>query len=142
MLLHLGKMPRKVLTGMVTPGSVLSRSMRLFPDLMDPDAMNRRESLRLEAPSVNGVGQPRAMACIYARYAMGFLKPTVGMPFGSSHRAFGAPGGGGALGLADPDAQVGYAYAMNRLGFHMPVDPRELALLEAFNTAIGGPPQR
>jgi CubicO group peptidase (beta-lactamase class C family) len=180
MLLHLGKMPRRVLIGMVTPGSVLSRSMRLFPDLMDPDAMNRRESLRLETPSVNGVGQPRAMACIYAElaaggelgirpdterelhrpasepsrgtrdvalgidasYAMGFLKPTVGMPFGSSHRSFGAPGGGGSLGFADPDAQVGYAYAMNRLGFHMPVDPRELALREAFYTVIGGPPQR
>jgi CubicO group peptidase (beta-lactamase class C family) len=181
MLLHLGEMPRKVLIGMVTPKSVLSRSMRLFPDLMDPDAWNRRESLRLEAPSVNGVGQPRAMARIYgalaaggaelgirpdtarelhgpasepsggprdvalgidARYAMGFLKPTAGMPFGSSHRAFGTPGGGGSLGFADPDPQVGYAYAMNRLGFHMPVDPRELAIREAFYTVIGGPPQR
>jgi CubicO group peptidase (beta-lactamase class C family) len=181
MLLHLGEMPRKVLIGMVTPGSVLSRSMRLFPELMDPDAWNRRESLRLEAPSVNGVGQPRAMARIYgalaaggddlgihpdtarelhqpaavpsggsrdvalgidARYAMGFLKPAAGMPFGSSHRAFGTPGGGGSLGFADPDAQVGYAYAMNRLGFHMPVDPRELAIREAFYTVIGGPPQR
>jgi CubicO group peptidase (beta-lactamase class C family) len=63
------------------------------------------------------------------------------MPFGTSTRAFGTPGGGGSLGFADPDTQVGYAYAMNRLGFHMPVDPRELAIRSAFYSCIGGPPQ-
>ena len=180
MLLNLGKMPRPVLLGMLNPRSVLSRSMRCFPELMDPAAWNRRESLKVEAPSVNGTGQPRAIARIYGAlatdddplrigettrrelerpaaeptsgvrdvalgldggYAMGFLKPSAAMPFGSSSRAFGTPGGGGSLGFADPDAGVGYAYAMNRLGFHMPVDPRELAIRNAFYRCIGGPPQ-
>jgi CubicO group peptidase (beta-lactamase class C family) len=69
---------------------------------------------------------------------MGFLKPSPAMHFGSSTRAYGTPGGGGSLGFADPDARVGYAYAMNRLGFHMPVDPRELAIRDAFYSSIGG----
>jgi CubicO group peptidase (beta-lactamase class C family) len=179
MLLNLGKMPRRVLLGMLDPRGVLSRSMRCFPELMQPDAWNRRETLRVEAPSINGTGEPRAIARVYgalatgstrlgitaptmseleqasaptsgprdvalglnASYAMGFLKPSPTMGFGSSSRAFGAPGGGGSLGFADPDAAVGYAYAMNRLGFHMPVDPRELAIRDAFYTSIGAPPQ-
>jgi CubicO group peptidase (beta-lactamase class C family) len=180
MLLHLGAMPRKLLMGMLNPHSIVLRAMRALPVVMDPDALNRRETLRVEVPSWNGTGQPRAMARIYGAlacggaelgitpatlheltrpadppsggprdvalgidgaYAMGFLRPICGMRFGSSDGAFGAPGGGGSLGFADPDARVGYAYAMNRLGFHMPVDPRELALRRAFYTAIGGPPQ-
>jgi CubicO group peptidase (beta-lactamase class C family) len=180
MLFNLGKMPRQVLLGMLNPRSVLNRSMRCFPELMQPEAWNRRASLRVEAPSVNGTGQPRAIARIYGAlatgddrlgigaatrrelerpaaeptsgsrdvalgidgsYAMGLLKPSPAMPFGSSSRAYGAPGGGGSLGFADPDARVGYAYAMNRLGFDMPVDPRELAIRDAFYTCIGGPPQ-
>lgn len=180
MLLNLGKMPREVLLGMLNPRGVLSRSMRCFPELMQPEAWNRRETLRVEAPSVNGTGEPRAIARIYGAlaagsarlgltaptmseleqpaieptsgprdvalgldtsYAMGFLKPSPAMRFGSSSRAFGTPGGGGSLGLADPDTGVGYAYATNRLGFHMPVDPRELAIRRAFFSSIGGPPQ-
>lgn len=180
MLLHLGKMPRQVLLGILNPRGVLGRSMRCFPELMQPDVWNRRESLRIEVPSVNGTGEPRAMARIYgelataedslgideatrqeleqpacapsggtrdvalgldAAYSMGFLKPSPAMRFGSSSRAFGTPGGGGSLGFADPEAGVGYAYAMNRLGFHMPVDPREAAIRSAFYAAIGGPGQ-
>jgi hypothetical protein len=164
---------------MLNRRSVLNRSMRCLPELMQPDVWNRRESLRVEAPSVNGTGQPRAIARIYGTLAihdnplgfgratrselerlpaqptsgsrdvalgidgsnaMGFVKPSKAMPFGTSTRAFGTPGGGGSLGFADPDTQVGYAYAMNRLEFHMPVDPREQAIRHAFSRCIGGPP--
>ncbi len=180
MLLHLGAMPRTVLMGMLNPGSMVMRMMRALPVVVDPDALNRRKTLRVEVPAFNGIGQPRAMARIYGAfasggaelkitpgtlheltgpavtpsggprdvvlgidgaYAMGLLRPISGMRFGSSDRSFGAPGGGGSLGFADPDARIGYAYAMNRMGFHMPVDPRELALRRAFYTAIGGRPQ-
>ena len=75
------------------------------------------------------------------RYSLGYLKPFPGFEFGSSSRAYGTPGGGGSLGFVDPDAGVGYAYGMNRLGFYNPVDPREVALRAAFYDVIGGRPQ-
>lgn len=75
------------------------------------------------------------------RFSLGYVKPFPGFEFGSSSRAYGTPGGGGSLGFVDPDAGVGYAYGMNRLGFYNPVDPREVALRAAFYDVIGGRPQ-
>jgi CubicO group peptidase (beta-lactamase class C family) len=72
---------------------------------------------------------------------MRFLNPTPTMPLASTARAFGTPGGGGSLGFADPDARAGYAYAMNQLGFYMPVVPRRLAIRSAFFACIEGSPQ-
>lgn len=147
---------------------------------MEPDAFNRREVLRMELPSVNGIGEARGIARIYGdmatggaqlglgpetiraleepatdptggrrdltvhmdtAFSMGYLKPCEAITFGSSSRAYGTPGAGGSLAFADPDAGVGYAYAMNRLDMHNPVDPRELAIRRALYEAIGGPPQ-
>jgi CubicO group peptidase (beta-lactamase class C family) len=63
-------------------------------------------------------------------FSLGFLKPAPICVFGSSDNAFGTPGFGGSFGFADPDTGIGYAYVMNKLGFHV-VDPRELALGQA-----------
>ena len=38
----------------------------------------------------------------------------------------------GSFAFADPDAQVGYAYAMNKVGGYMWDDPREKSLRDAF----------
>ena len=63
--------------------------------------------------------------------------------FGSSDKAFGTPGFGGSFGFADPDTGVGFAYVMNRLGFHLCSDPRELALRQAlFRDVLGARPQK
>lgn len=180
MLLHLDKMPTRMLVSMLNPRGVLSRAMRTLPLLMKPGAMNQRDVRAAELPSVNGTGQVRGMAKAYGslatggeelgldpetlalleepgtdpsgslrdlvvqmdtRFSLGYVKPFPGFQFGSSPRAYGTPGGGGSLGFVDPDAGVGYAYGMNRLGFYNPVDPRELALRSAFYETIGGPPQ-
>lgn len=62
--------------------------------------------------------------------------------FGSSDRAFGTPGAGGSFGFADPDTRVGFAYAMNKAGFHLYNDPRELALRQAvFHDILGATSQ-
>jgi CubicO group peptidase (beta-lactamase class C family) len=70
---------------------------------------------------------------------LGFCKPSPSAgyaPFGSSSKAFGFAGAGGSFAFADPDAQVGYAYAMNKVGGYMWDDPREKSLREAFYRII------
>jgi CubicO group peptidase (beta-lactamase class C family) len=180
MLLHLNKQPVRLVLSMLNPRGVLSRAMRTFPLLIQPGAINRRDVLAVELPSVNGTGQIRGMAQAYGematggarlglrpetlrlleeagtdpsgsrrdlvvqmdtRFSLGYLKPFPGFEFGSSSRAYGTPGGGGSLGFVDPDAAVGYAYGMNRLGFYNPIDPREVAVRGAFYEVIGGRPQ-
>jgi len=56
--------------------------------------------------------------------------------FGSSDKAFGTMGAGGSFGFADPDAQVGFAYAPNKMGFYMWNDPREQALRDALGRCL------
>ncbi|HEY9302972.1 MAG TPA: serine hydrolase domain-containing protein [Mycobacterium sp.] len=71
-------------------------------------------------------------------YAAGLSKPAPICRFGSSETAFGTPGFGGSFGFADPDTGVGFAYVMNRLGFHLCSDPRELAVRQAlFRDVLG-----
>lgn len=69
-------------------------------------------------------------------FSLGFLRPGPDLAFGSSERAFGAPGAGGSFAFADPDAHIGYAYVMNKLGFHLVDDPRERALRDALYRAV------
>jgi CubicO group peptidase (beta-lactamase class C family) len=71
-----------------------------------------------------------------AYYSLGYLRPGPNVRFGSTPRAFGAPGAGGSFGFADPDARLGYAYVMNKLDFYLLDDPREKALRDAIYRAI------
>jgi CubicO group peptidase (beta-lactamase class C family) len=64
-------------------------------------------------------------------FSLGFIKPFPDFSFGTSEKAYGTPGFGISFGFADPDAQVGFAYAPNRMGFHNWDDPREKALRDA-----------
>ena len=45
-------------------------------------------------------------------------------------------------GDVDPDTGIGFGYVMNRAGFHLYNDPRELALRQAlFRDIVGARPQ-
>jgi CubicO group peptidase (beta-lactamase class C family) len=127
--------------------------------------------LRLEFPSMNGVGEVRAIAKVYgalatggsamgierstldqlqavvspsfdqvfrleSAFAMGFMKPFPILPFGSTTQSYGHTGLGGSFGFADPAIGLGYAYAMNRGGYSLPTDPREIALRTALYASI------
>ncbi|RXK50032.1 serine hydrolase [Halorientalis pallida] len=63
-------------------------------------------------------------------YALGYWKPFDGCRFGSP-AAFGAPGAGGSFAFADPELELGFACAPNRMGTHLWDDPREVALRDA-----------
>lgn len=71
-----------------------------------------------------------------AQFSLGFMKSSPAWRFGSS-RSFGSPGAGGALGFADPTAGIGYAYVTSRMGTKLTGDPRDVALREALDTALG-----
>ncbi len=75
-------------------------------------------------------------------YSLGFWKPFPQFQFGSTDRAFGTPGAGGSFGFADPDTGIGFAYVMNRMGFSVWSDPRELAVRQAlFRDVLDARPQ-
>jgi CubicO group peptidase (beta-lactamase class C family) len=77
-----------------------------------------------------------------AAYSLGFVRPTRDFTFGRGQRSLGHPGAGGSFGFADPDAEVGFAYAPNRLGHHLRDDPREKALRDALYRCLDRAPER
>jgi len=90
---------------------------------------------RLTAPPSSAIPRDEVLG-IPSYFSLGFARPGPETTFGSTPRAFGAPGAGGSFGFADPDARLGYAYVMNRLDFHLVDDPREKALRDAIYRAI------
>ena len=74
-------------------------------------------------------------------FSLGFMKPNVAWPFGST-AAFGAPGAGGSIGFADPTTAVGYAYVTSQSGTSLTGDPREVALRDAVHAAVAALPVR
>lgn len=65
-----------------------------------------------------------------SRFGLGFQLTQPERPLGPNPRAFGHFGAGGSLGFADPDARVGFGYAMNRMGERWR-DPRNRAVVDA-----------
>ena len=76
---------------------------------------------------------PDVVLVIPTRFGLGFMlsQDRPDARFGPNPRAFGHPGAGGSVGFADPDARVGFGYVMNRMGPHILLDPRAMALIDA-----------
>jgi len=68
-------------------------------------------------------------------FSLGFMKPNAVWRFGTP-AAFGMPGAGGAMGFADPDSRLGYAYVTSQMGTSLTGDPREVALRNALHSAV------
>jgi CubicO group peptidase (beta-lactamase class C family) len=86
---------------------------------------------------VQSTGMDRVLH-LETRFGQGFMlgqdRPFAG--FGPNPRSFGHSGAGGSLGFADPEAGIGFGYVMNKLGPHLLLDPRAIALLEAVYAAL------
>lgn len=72
------------------------------------------------------------------RFGQGFMlsQDRALAAFGPNPRAFGHPGAGGSLGFADPEARLGFGYVMNKMGPHILLDPRAIALVDAAYAAL------
>jgi CubicO group peptidase (beta-lactamase class C family) len=73
---------------------------------------------------------------IPTRFSTGFMVTKADDPFGPNPHTFGHPGAGGSLGIADPDARLGFGYVMNKMGPYIIVDPRTRALLDAVYASL------
>ena len=108
-------------------------ALGLTPDTLD--------ALRRPAVAPSG-GRMDLVLHIETVFSLGYVKPFPRFTFGSSaDLAFGTPGAGGSFGFADPDLRLGFAYAMNRTGFRLYDDPRELGLRAAVYRCLGERPQ-
>jgi CubicO group peptidase (beta-lactamase class C family) len=96
-----------------------------------------RETLDLLAAPAIAPTQGFHDECMHAeaQFSLGFMKPSAAVPFGGP-RSFGAPGAGGAMGFADPDAGIGYAYVTSRMGTRIAGDPRDIALRDALYSTL------
>ena len=69
-------------------------------------------------------------------FSLGFMKPCPAFRFGGPG-SYGSPGAGGAMGFADPETGVGYAYVTSQMGTTLTGDPRDVALSTAIYAALG-----
>jgi CubicO group peptidase (beta-lactamase class C family) len=68
-------------------------------------------------------------------FGLGFMLSSPFSPFGGAS-AFGHPGAGGSVGFADPDANIGFGYVMNKMQQNLSGDPRTIGLIEAVYAAL------
>jgi CubicO group peptidase (beta-lactamase class C family) len=74
---------------------------------------------------------PDAVNLTPTRFSLGFGMSLPDQKMGPNPRAFGHSGAGGSIGFADPDASVGFGYAMNQMLPGNLIDVRAAALIEA-----------
>lgn len=77
-----------------------------------------------------------AVANIPMRFGLGYRLTQPAARYGPNPRTFGHSGAGGSLGIADPDAKIGFAYVMNQMGSQPLLDPRVTALLDALYASL------
>jgi CubicO group peptidase (beta-lactamase class C family) len=73
-----------------------------------------------------------------SRFGLAFQLTQPERPMGPNAGSYGHFGAGGSVGFADPQAEVAFAYVMNRGGPQWQ-DPRNRALIEAVYEALGCP---
>ena len=70
------------------------------------------------------------------RWGLGFMLESAALPLSPTGQAFGHGGWGGSLGIADPGAQLSWAYVMNKMSAGTLGDRRAFQLAEALYAAL------
>jgi CubicO group peptidase (beta-lactamase class C family) len=93
------------------------------------------KALLRDATSIHVDGPDRVLGRV-SRFGVGFQLTMPGRPLGRSDGSFGHYGYGGALGFADPEADVAFGYLMNRPGDRWQT-PRTQRLVDAVYASLG-----
>jgi len=97
--------------------------------LLRPETIER-------ARTQESLGDDKVLMMV-SRIGLGFFLPPAHEPLGPNPRTFGHGGAGGSLGVADPEARVGFGYVMNLMHTgRWLADPRPRALLDALYEGI------
>lgn len=105
-----------------------ARTRRAGKHVVDPGALE-------EATAVHSDGTDRVVGSRTV-FGLGFQLPREDRPIGPSASAFGHYGAGGALGAADPEADVAIGYVMNRAHDPNWSNRRNRALIEAIRASL------
>jgi CubicO group peptidase (beta-lactamase class C family) len=97
------------------------------PSIVDQEVL-RQATAEASAGEDLVLGRP-------SRFGLGFQLTQPERPLGPNPGGYGHFGAGGSIGFADPDAQVAFAYVMNRGGPQWR-DPRNRALIDAVYRAL------
>ncbi len=89
------------------------------------------ESVEL-ARTEQAFGPDAILGQLPMRFGLGFMLRQDLMPLSPSNNAFGHPGAGGSIGMADPDARVGFGYVMNKMHMGLVGGPSAFAVLQRF----------
>jgi CubicO group peptidase (beta-lactamase class C family) len=97
--------------------------------ILDGKSIDRAIEVQAEGPDAVLGGMPM-------RFGLGFMLRSPIMPLSPSPRAFGHPGAGGSIGMADPDAGVGFGYTPNKMQMGLVGGAGAFAMLKAFFEAL------
>ena len=85
-----------------------------------------------QARTEQAVGPDAVLGQLPMRFGLGFMLRQDFMPLSPSDEAFGHPGAGGSIGMADPDAKVGFGYVMNKMHLGLVGGASAFAVLQRF----------
>ena len=97
--------------------------------ILDGETIERAIEVQAEGPDAVLGGMPM-------RFGLGFMLRSPIIPLSPSPRAFGHPGAGGSIGMADPDAGVGFGYTPNKMQMGLVGGAGAFAMIKAFFEAL------
>lgn len=97
--------------------------------ILEPDSVTRARTEQVAGPDATLGKMPM-------RYGLGFMLRSDYMPLSPNESAFGHPGAGGSIGLADPETGVGFGFVMNKMSQGLVGGPTAFAVLKAFFEAL------
>jgi CubicO group peptidase (beta-lactamase class C family) len=86
--------------------------------------------------TVTPEGEPDACLVFPTTFGMGFMTAGMISPYMGAG-CYGHPGAGGSVAFASPEAELAFAYVMNRMDNNLTNDPRTQTMIDAAKSVIG-----